>query len=299
MVMQEIARDEDPRQTHDDDSRPSLGALHPGTPSTRFGLRSLHAIARRILRLQGGPLIRMRSVPGRTPDCPDWEDGRARDVAAWDAGPCFARFPASRPAADAHRVAYAGQLSPSSGVADFLLCAAAWAERNPGRRLELCWIGEGSLRGVLMAQPLPANLVQEFTGALAPADVAERFGRSGLLVLPNLSRSWPPFLAEAMTAGLVVLGSSRNPAVRSMVVPGQTGWLFDPFSAKGMLDVLDTALTATPVQLDAMRAAARVRVGALPPRAPAQRPMPGGQRTPNGQQALDGQHATDVTTAPA
>ena len=290
MVTQATTRDEDPRQAHDADPCPSLGAFHPGTPNTRFGLRSLHAIARRLLHLQGGPLIRIRSVPARMQDC---EDGRAEDGAAWDAGSCFARLPASRPAADAHRVAYAGQLSPSSGVADFLLCAAAWAERNPGRRLELCWIGEGSLRGVLMAQPLPANLVQEFTGALAPAEVAERFGRSGLLVLPNLSRGWPPFLAEAMTAGLVVLGSSRNPGVRSLVVPGQTGWLFDPFSATETLDVLDAALTATPVQLDAMRAVARARVGALPPRAPAQKPPPGGRQAPDGRQAID------VTTASA
>lgn len=272
MVMQADARDETPRQTRDDDACRSLDVRH--APGSRFGLRSLHAIARRILHLQNGPLARTPLAPA---ELQGYENGQAGRVPAWEAaGSCFARLPASRPAVDAHRVAYAGQLSPSSGVADFLLCAAAWAERNPSRRLELCWIGEGSLRGVLMAQPLPANLVQEFTGALASPEVAERFGRSGILVIPSLSHGWPPFLREAMAAGLVVLGNSRNPAIRSLVVPGQTGWLFDPFSAKEMLDALDAALTATPGQLDAMRGAARVRVGALSPSAPAQMLPPSG-----------------------
>ena len=274
MVMQANARDKTSRQTHDDDAYRSLGAFYPDAPGSRFGLRSLHAIARRILRLQDGPLARAFSPPAKMQS---HENGQADCVPMWEAaGSCFARLPASRPATDAHRVVYAGQLSPSSGVADFLLCAAAWAERNPCRRLELCWVGEGSLRGVLMAQPLPANLVQEFTGALASPEVAERFGRSGLLVIPSLSYGWPPFLKEAMAAGLVVLGNSRNPAIRSLVVPGQTGWLFDPFSPMDMLHVLDAALTATPGQLDAMRGAARVRVGALSPRAPAQIPPPSG-----------------------
>lgn len=276
MVMQADVCDETSRQARDDDACRSLDARH--APGSRFGLRSLHAIARRILHLQGGPLARAPSAPaglqGRG-------DGQADHVPAWEAaGSCFARLPASRPATHAHRVAYAGQLSPSSGVADFLLCAATWAERNPSRRLELCWVGEGSLRGVLMAQPLPANLVQEFTGALASAEIAERFGRSGLLVIPSLSHGWPPFLREAMAAGLVVLGNSRNPTIRGLVVPGQTGWLFDPFSAKEMLDALDTALTATPGQLDAMRSAARIRVGALSPGAPAQMPPPSGREVP-------------------
>lgn len=226
--------------SHPGPSHPGLS--HPGIARTGFGLRSLHAIARRVRHLQGSLL-----APSATRDLATGDaDGlpALQRAEAWrGTGTCFERLPTVREAPDAYRIAYAGQ--------------------NPSRRLELCWIGEGDLRGVLLAQPLPANLAQKFTGALAPDEIAGQFGRSGILVVPSLVRAWPPYLVKAMAAGLVVLGSSRNPAVRSLVVPRQTGWLFDPFSTTSMLDTLDAALAASPGQLDTMRAAARARIGVL------------------------------------
>ena len=242
-----------------------------GMGGAGLGLRLLHALTRQMLRLQGG-LLAPVAARGQADGHLGWlaAEGEA-------AGPCFGRLPATRTAADAHRIVYAGPLSPSSGVADFLLCAATWAERNPERRVELCWIGDGDLRGVLMAQPLPVNLVQEFKGALTAAETAEQFGRSGLLAIPGLAHGWPPCLTEAMASGLAVLGSNRNPAIRSLVVPWRTGWLFDPFSALEMLDALDAALTTAPVQIDVMRVAARKRIGGLFARAPAGVSAQGGQ----------------------
>lgn len=263
MVTQATAPDQVSATAQEAGASPSHpGPSHPGIARTGFGLRSLHAIARRVRHLQGSLL-----APSATRDLATGDaDGlpALQRAEAWcGTGTCFERLPTVREAPDAYRIAYAGQLSPSSGVADFLLCATLWADQNPSRRLELCWIGEGDLRGVLLAQPLPANLAQKFTGALAPDEMAGQFGRSGILVVPSLVRAWPPYLVEAMAAGLVVLGSSRNPAVRSLVVPRQTGWLFDPFSTTSMLDTLDAALAASPGQLDTMRAAARARIGVL------------------------------------
>ena len=235
-----------------------------------FGRWSLQALARQVRRLQEvlAPVLAQGQEPaqGQEEVRLNWQAGEGQAAA-----PCFGRLPATRPAPDAHRIVYAGPLSPSSGVADFLLCAAMWAEWNPERQLELCWIGDGDLRGVLMAQPLPANLTQEFKGVLTAAETAEQFGRSGLLVIPGLAQGWPPCLTEAMAAGLAVLGSSRNPALRSLIVPWRTGWLFDPFSAAEMMDALDGALATTPGQLDVIRAAARTRIS----RATAGAPAPG------------------------
>ena len=171
----------------------------------------------------------------------------------------FIRGPAVRPARTAHRIVHIADLTPSSGAADFLNACIGWAERHPERPLDLCWVGSGDLRGVLQAQPLPTNLVQVFAGPLDPQGIADKLAESGLLAVPTLSRQMPPFLLEGMAAGLAVLGSVRNPMVRRLVLPLETGWLFDPLSPSSVLNGLETALATPPGSLDLMRHWARAR----------------------------------------
>lgn len=175
----------------------------------------------------------------------------------------YLSIPVTRPAEAAHRILHIGDLSPESGAADFLNCVILWAEQHPDRIVNLCWAGEGDLRGVLRAQPLPPTVHQRFTGALTQSQIAGRLAHNGLLAAPSLSRNSPPYLLEAMASGVIVLGSARNLTVRSLVTHQDSGWLFDPHSPHSMLVGLNAMLELEPRALDVMRERARARASAF------------------------------------
>jgi glycosyltransferase involved in cell wall biosynthesis len=174
----------------------------------------------------------------------------------------FVNCPTDRSDRESHRIVYVGELTPRSGVLDFLSSAANWADANPAVPVEIVWLGDGDLRGILQAQPLPGNLRQSFHQIPDAAGLAAIFAQCGLMVVPYLTDlpfSWVP---EAMAAGLPVLGSTRSSSVRGTVTPDQTGWLFDPAREEQMASALSRALTASANQLNTMRMAARTRVNA-------------------------------------
>ena len=182
----------------------------------------------------------------------------------------FLRCARVRPAPDAHRMVYAGELSPQSGAADLLAGVAAYAERQPGRSVEIWWAGEGDLAGVLAAQPLPANVSQRFVGPLDAPGLAGAFARCGLLVVPSLAGGEQAHVAQGLAAGLPVVGSRRSSTVRQLVHEGANGWLFDPLQPADVLRAVSRALDTPAGQLDRMRREARMSV-----RSPASRDLTG------------------------
>ena len=160
---------------------------------------------------------------------------------------------------DLHQVIHVGDLEPETGVADFLLCVAAWAERNPQRRVRIRWCGEGCLRGVLEAQPLPPNVQQLFLGRITRKELAATFLDCDILALPALADPWDDVVPEALSARLAVLGSVQSRAVADLVVHGMTGWVFDPFENGAMARTVELALNTLPNELDRMRACAAER----------------------------------------
>ena len=172
----------------------------------------------------------------------------------------FLSCPKTRTDQEAYRLVYAGDLSPQSGAADFLICLAAWAERHPNRPAEIWWIGEGDLSGVLDAQPLPDTMSQRFLGRLDAGATAAAFASCGLLVVPALTDDRRSLVAEALAAGLPVLGSRRSRRVRQLVRDDLTGWTFDPLRPEDMLRALDRALGISAEELDVMRETGRALV---------------------------------------
>ena len=192
----------------------------------------------------------------------------ARIVSLCDPGDLslFSRPPRARGQGDAYRIIHVGDLEPEAGVAELLPCVVAWANRNPDRCVEILWAGEGCLRGVLEAQPLPVNVVQRFPGAVPREELAAMFLECDLLAVPALSDAWTDSVSEAMAAQLPVLGSSRSRTVMELVTHGVTGWVFDPFEAGAMASAVDLAINALPQELEHMRTCAAARFRA---------PMPG------------------------
>ena len=164
-----------------------------------------------------------------------------------------------RTSSDFHQIVHVGDLEPETGVADFLLCVAAWAERNPQRRVGIRWCGEGCLRGVLEAQPLPPNVQQSFPGQVTRKELAATFLDCDIFALPALADPWNDLVPEALSARLPVLGSLRSRAVADLVVHGTTGWVFDPFENGAMARTVELALNTLPDELDRMRACAAER----------------------------------------
>lgn len=165
----------------------------------------------------------------------------------------FLALACSRADDAAHRVIYAGSLSPASGAADLLLCLAAWAEQHPERPVEIWWAGEGDLSGVLEAQPLPDNLRQSFLGDPHPQSFPEIFARCGIMVAPGVDEHDTSLVGEALAAGLVVLGSRRAAALRHLHADGVLDWAFDPSRSAEMFASIDRGLSATTAELNQIR----------------------------------------------
>ncbi len=167
----------------------------------------------------------------------------------------------NRSGVEAHRIVYAGDLSPESGAADVLICLAAWAEQRPDRAVEIWWVGDGDLSGVLEAQPLPGNMSQRLLGRLDRQAMAEVFAQCGILVIPPLAEDTRPLVLAALAAGLVVLDSRRPLRGRHVIQDGALGWTFDPLDPDDMLRALDRALESSPDELDRMRDIGRAFAG--------------------------------------
>jgi glycosyltransferase involved in cell wall biosynthesis len=170
-------------------------------------------------------------------------------------------YPIERSVPNAHRLLYIDELCPEGGGLDFLSAAIAWAEAHSGDTINITWLGTGDLLGVFQAQPMPANLNQCFGSLPGSDDLANILRQCGILIVPSLSDRWSPWMMDAMASGLPVLGSVRSSQVRSLVVPNESGWLFDPLRGEIFAALTKARATATD-DLHSMRIAARNRVKA-------------------------------------
>ncbi len=181
----------------------------------------------------------------------------------------FLRQPPGRAGQAARRLVVCGGLAPDGDGLSILASAAAWAERDASRHLELCWVGSGDLRGVLAAQSLPDNLVQCFSGAQDPAGTAAEFLQSGVLVAGAASHTdlacRGEMLAQAMASGLVVLFDRDCPVAGRLVRHGVSGIGYQASRPGSLLAALGEVLDASVSTLDQLRDAARMRVLPMSP----------------------------------
>jgi glycosyltransferase involved in cell wall biosynthesis len=177
----------------------------------------------------------------------------------------FDSLPLNRPADDAHRLLFVGQLVQRKGLEPFIEALATWAAQNPNRNVDFSLAGSGPLEGELRSMPIPENLYLRWLGELSFDKLAECYAHSGILAFPTLADEWGLVVNEAMAAGLPVLGSVYSQAVEELCSEGQTGWRFRPDSTTEMVDAIDRALGTSVDSLNAMRAQSRERVAHLTP----------------------------------
>lgn len=147
----------------------------------------------------------------------------------------------------AQRLLHVGEMTRHSGTADFLAGFVDWAERNGDDPAEIWWAGDGVLRGVLSAQPLPAHVRQRFLGRLGPDGILAAFADCEALVVLAYASDTAPVVAQALAAGLTVIGSVRSRAIRDCVRGHSAAGLFDPLRPGALPEALDRVFGRTAI----------------------------------------------------
>jgi len=82
----------------------------------------------------------------------------------------------------------------------------------------------------------------EFLGEISQDDMAELLPRTDVFCLPTqLKEGLPRSLLEAAACGVALIGSDQQ-TIATMVVPGKTGWLIDPFDIDSILGAVNEAI---------------------------------------------------------
>lgn len=170
----------------------------------------------------------------------------------------FLELAPTRSGAAARRIGVTGVLSADSDAPRILEAATRWAERHPRQQIELCWLEDGDLHGVLAAQPLPANLSQSFLRTGRGPDLLHQMARLGVIIAGVHDRALSETLAQAMAGGLVVL-FDHGDADAWLLQDGRSGIGFDRRQPAGLLQALSVAMAMPEEALDTLRAAARRR----------------------------------------
>jgi starch synthase len=162
-------------------------------------------------------------------------------------------FRTEDPPADSFEVLFAGQVSLRKGI-PYLLEALARV-RHPRKRLTIVGTVQDDLR------PLLATLPQKdvtYTGNIPRAELAERMGRSHVLVLPSVEEGLALVQGQALACGLPVIATTATGA-QDLFTDGVEGFI--------VADRDTDALTARMQQLaddpalqQQMSAAAQARV---------------------------------------
>ena len=131
-----------------------------------------------------------------------------------------------------------GDLTPGSASADLLECAALWVEGAQGRSMNISWVGDGDLRGVLAAQPLPEALSQRFLGVSSGADAVHA---DVLCLMQHIDVS--PYLKDAHPAAdAAVLVAGRCRQIAGALRHPRSVWHFDERRPATLMAGLESAL---------------------------------------------------------
>jgi L-malate glycosyltransferase len=137
-------------------------------------------------------------------------------------------------------VVYVGRLAREKGL-DVLL--RAWASVRNGTGV-LVLVGSGELEGELRRLAAELGCAESVHFAGPSSDVAAFLRGADLAVLASGQEGLSNSLLEYMAAGLPVIGS-RVSGTEDFVIPGRTGWLFDPGDGDALAARLADALGAS------------------------------------------------------
>ncbi|MFQ3647925.1 MAG: glycosyltransferase family 4 protein [Anaerolineae bacterium] len=174
---------------------------------------------------------------------------------AWSDTSAFADAPRAQPAAQCVDVVYAGVLRPGKGVH---LLMEAFAQAAPAEAA-LHIVGEpqnAEYAAQLAAQAQALQIAErvQFVGKVSQRELAARFARARVAVLPSFSEGLPRVVLEAMLTGTPVIGT-RVGGIPELIHDGETGWLVPPDDVPALAAALRRVYDHT--HYDAVASAAR------------------------------------------
>ena len=185
----------------------------------------------------------------------DWEKVQ---VVHCGVDPSFHAVPA-RPIPDEPRLVCVGRLCEQKG--QLLLVRAVQAIVAKGMPIHLVLAGDGEMRGEIEALIAQHGLQKHIsiTGWINGDQVREELLSARALVLPSFAEGLPVVVMEAMALRRPVL-STYIAGIPELVRNGETGWLFPAGDVTELTKMLETCLTASREQLQAMGDAGYQRV---------------------------------------
>lgn len=154
---------------------------------------------------------------------------------------------------------FVGRLAPEK---NHELLLTAWARTLASRPdAKLVLVGDGILRQALADLAGQLGIGAQVIFAGHSSDVGRFLAIADFGLLTSLAEGLSNSLLEYMAAGLPVVGS-RISGTEDFVVPGETGWLFEPGDGNDLAQALQQAISAGPDRLRAMGEHARQRINA-------------------------------------
>lgn len=136
---------------------------------------------------------------------------------------------------------FVGRLAPEKGH-DILL--PAWAQAFGGRSdVKLLLVGDGEMKESLMSLAKGLEIEAQVIFAGHTDDVSPYLAIADFGLLTSHSEGLSNSLLEYMAAGLPVIGS-RVSGTEDFIVPGETGWLFEPGQPDALAGCLGLADSA-------------------------------------------------------
>jgi glycosyltransferase involved in cell wall biosynthesis len=164
-------------------------------------------------------------------------------------------FEISKPPRRVETILFSGSLIARKGI-DTLCEAFTGLDRGLGVRLRV--LGGGPLESKLR-QKYAGDPRIEFLGFRDWQALADAYRGSQLLCAPSLYDGWGLIVAEAMAAGMPVIGSSQMGSAREMIDQDRTGWLVTPGEVETLRRSLANAIALSGERLGAMQEACRLR----------------------------------------
>jgi len=150
-----------------------------------------------------------------------------------------ARFsPAPRTDRRTKNVLYVGRLSEEKNLGVVVEAAA----RLTGRvELQLTFVGDGPARASLEAQTRSRGVAAKFVQVVEHRNLPSYLNDADAFVLSSFTEGHPKALLEAMSAGVPCVASNVS-GNRSIIEPGETGFLFELGAPDALAAVLERVL---------------------------------------------------------
>jgi glycosyltransferase involved in cell wall biosynthesis len=166
-------------------------------------------------------------------------------------------------------ILFCAKLQPWKCPLDLLRAFASAANAIPNATL--VFAGDGAQRAELENEAAQLNISDKvrFLGFVNQSQLPKLYKSADLMVIPSRYEPFGLVVNESMLCGCPVIASDRVGAVRDLITPGETGFVYPQGDVEALANTIRQAL-ADPAHLNALRENALARIHSWSPQASAE-----------------------------